>query len=295
MSTFAEHRGRLSNANVMLMIGGIPPGHTSDRAFQPAVSNYGLHSTFYTMSSYLPQFSNHLNAADGDTVPLTVVSLPWYLGGGEVLTVADGVLRTTLAGEVMLIRNGSPTPPATLLDAVSFDPNVNQVEILKAFAQLQLKWGDVLVVKNLQTLFHAAGPANTGPSPLSSVSDTWAVYVCLPEFHGGPEAHTALRMPGVIRSIRERVEGFISMWDAQWTSATGLLTLSRNGPRQQAYVAKTWDVLDQHTSGVKLPGPWWADRSDDDESAIDQLSAMAVTGKRGAADTVSTSKRLRLE
>jgi hypothetical protein len=211
------------------------------------------------MTSHVPQFGDIVNTADGDTVPSVGVCLPWASARGEVLSITDGVLRVTAPGEVMLLRNGSPTAlqtgsHSTLFSALSFDSNVYHPQILLGNTRLQLKWSDVIIVKDHQDGFHGFHSAfrSGPPSPLEDVMDTWAVYVCLPEFHGGPEAYNALRMPGVCRSIREKVEAFVSIWDAEWDSTAGRVVLSRNGPRQLVYEARKWDALEQHTAGVAL-------------------------------------------
>ena len=289
MPTFAENRGNLSNASTMLLIGGVPAGHAPDLTFQPSVANYGLHDTFYVMtSSPSIQYCDKVNASDGDTVPTTGVHLPHPLGRGEVFTIDNGVLRTNAlqVGEVMLVRNGSPSPPATLKDAVFFDPNLHVLEILPGGARLQLKWGDAIIVKSPQSAFHSISPANPTPAPLHTVNHDWVVYVCLPEFHGGPEAYNALRVPGVYRSIRERVEECVTAWDAAWDPTTNRVILTRNGRRQQAYEAFDWDVLEEHTAGVRLPAPWWANAPSDsgDSSALEQLSGLAVSGGKRAAE-----------
>ena len=252
MPSFADNRALLSVASSMLYIGGISDVRKPDPNFQPQVSNYGLYDTFYTMTG-TAQLSDcdRVNKAAGDSA-MDGRILPWVgaSGSGDLLTISDGMLRISKPGEeVMLLRNCQPGSAITLLDVVSFDPNVYEVAVLSYGDRVNLKWGDTVVVKPSRSSFHSVSAKFPSLEPFEDVHDTWSVYVCVPEFqHKG--AYEALQIPGVCREIRERVESFVSIWDAAW-DVDGLV-VTRNGPRQQAYAAQRFSLLEQHTGRVSL-------------------------------------------
>jgi hypothetical protein len=284
MPSFAENRGQLSAASVMLYIGGIPPVRKTDPNFRPQVSNYGLYDTFYTMSS-VAQLSDcdRVNTAVGDS-GMEGRLIPWAGGVGEVVTICNGTLRVSWGNEVMLIRNGQPGPARTLLGVLSLDSNVCAVDVLSYGARVDLKWGDVLVVKSVRHKFHTASSSSPAPAQLLDVHENWAVFVCVPEFHAaGSAPYNALQIPGVCRQIRERVESFLTLWDASWDAALDRVVFTRNGPRQRVYVAQKFDLLEQHTGGVKL--------IDDGEDDIVEFSSMAVADVGGDDTPPPATKR----
>lgn len=251
MSSFAENRGQLSAANVLLYIGGIPAVHATDVNFQPHVSVYGLYDTFYTMSGMLPLSAcDSVDTLAGDTAMSGKV-IPSPGSPGEVMTISGGGLRVSTGNTVLLMRNCNPDPADTLEKVVMFDPNVYDIGILPYGARLELKWGDVLVVKTSRQNFHTTSASSPALDQLFDVEEKWGVYVCLPEFHL-PGPYNALQIPGVYRQIRERVELFLTIWDSSWDAVLGRVVFTRNGPRQQLYVDKKFPLLEQHTGGVKL-------------------------------------------
>jgi hypothetical protein len=59
----------------------------------------------------------------------------------------------------------------------------------------------------------------------------------------------------------------VTIWDSSWDAVLDRVVYTRNGPRQQLYVAKKFHLLEQHTGSVKLT-------ADDDD--IVKFSSMAV-------------------
>lgn len=254
MPTFAENRSNLAAPSVLFSIGGIPSASVDDPNFQPSVTHYSIYDTLCIMASGANVSAcDVVNAAEGDTVDMSSLLIPWPTGTGEVLTIHNSELRISRGAEVMLLRNGSPKPAPTLFDVFAFDSNVYGLEILPYGARLELKWGDALVVKSPRSLFHSVTNYCIGPEELNMVESDWSVMVCLPEFHmPEPEAYNALQVPCFCRQIRERVEWFVGLWDAVWDPTANRVNLVRNGPRQTAYVAMEFDVLELIGKAVKL-------------------------------------------
>ena len=250
MPSFAENRRQLPAANVLLYIGGIPAVHEADVNFQPHVSNYGLYQTFYTMSGVLNLSDcDKVNDAAGDSA-ISGKLIPVFGTPGEVVTINDGALRVSRP-DVLFLRNCFQGQARTFLDVLSFDTNAYDIDILPYGARLDLKWGDVLVVKPTRENFHTTSASSPALDQLFDVEEKWGVYVCLPEFQSsGP--YNALQIPGVCRQIRERVELFVTVWDSSWDAVLDRVVFTRDGPRQQLYAAKKYHLLEQHTGGVKL-------------------------------------------
>jgi hypothetical protein len=281
MPPFVEHREALSHAHKMIYIGGISALNASDANFEPSRSSYVLPDTFLVKSS-MP--CEDVDKTKDSSVCMDQTIIPWPKGGGstyEAFTVADGVFRSS-GDHVMIIRNGSPKFPnswETLWKVCELDPNINELDVLSYGKRLQLKWGDVIIVKPVRSSFHSVGSRNAGPYQLEEVEEDCDVYVCIPPL--APAASAALFAPGVLRKIRERVEEFVLIWDASWDSTLDRVVFTRDGQRQQDYEKLDFDVLKQRTESVRLiPEPDGAgfssmissmkralDDNDDDSSA----------------------------
>ena len=237
----------------MLSIDGVPHVHQADPNFQPRMSTHGLYDTFYVMSS--DPVCDAVNTRLGDEARIEAKHLPYHpLGAGEVLTITDGLLRVTKNGEVMLFRSGRASPATALSDVVSFNPVNYAPQILNYGARLQLKDGDIVIVKNTNSNFTSADTC-----ALSAVGSDWLMYICLPEFQSGGSYDT-LQKHGVCRQIREKVEAMVSVWDSRYT-LSGYIELIRNCSRQEAYAAQVFRVLDHHMPGIAGLGHEFASMS----------------------------------
>ena len=274
MPLFVEHREALSHAHKLIYIGGVSALNALDPNFEPSRSSYVLPDTFLVKSCVACE---DVDKTKDSSVCMDQTVIPWPMGGGsmhEAFTVADGVFRSS-GDHVMIIRNGSPNSWETLWKVCELDPNINELDILSYGKRLQLKWGDVIIVKPVRSSFHSVGSRNAGPYQLEKIEEDCDVYVCIPPL--APAASAALFAPGVLREIRERVEEFVLIWDASWDSALNRVVFTRDGQRQQDYEKLDFDVLKQRTESVRLnPGVFSSmvasmkralDEDDDDSSA----------------------------
>jgi hypothetical protein len=247
----ALFRSKLTNAAKMLFIGGISALDEQDLNFQPCYAVYDMADRLLVKSSV--SYADENAQKDGPGL-MALTRIAWAGGGtGEAFSVTDTVLRVSLDGVVAVVRNSCAHSWETLWKVFEFDPNSSELDTVSYGGRLQLKWGDVVIVKPPRDAFHTANARYPGPVAVSDFGEIWDVYVCLPPLN--EEAFAVLYTPGVLRDIRERVEAYFAIWDATWDATVSRTMFTKNDQRKMAFEAMDCGDLKQKTDSVKL-SPW---------------------------------------
>jgi hypothetical protein len=247
----AQNRLNLCTANTLLSVGGILDCFASDANYTPSVTHYGLYGNSYVISSIFshPDFVDEVK---GDSVDSDLRYIPWAFGAlqGEVACLNEATLRLTHASAhyVMLLRNYRPHMPRKLLDVFSYSTATYGVDIPSHGSRLELKEGDVVVLRGEKPDFCMTSRSVT-TEPLT-FNATWQIFVCLPDFTSFPGAHESLSKRGVCRQIRERVRAFVETYDITFDYGTKAFTLASNAVRYAAYENRRFGQLVKHTGRV---------------------------------------------
>jgi hypothetical protein len=259
-----SNRRNLCTANVMLSIGGIPDCFAFDDNFTPYVSHYGLYENNYVIGPVSSSY-NFVDSQKGDSVDTDLKCIPWVGSGGkgEVATFTGAQLRLTQSDDcyIMLLRNYRPHMPRKLLDVFSYSTATYDVDIPVQGTRLELKEGDVIVLRDQMEDFYDASRRTAEPL---KIDYNWQVFVCLPDLNSFGEGCAHLSKRGVCRQIRERLEAFVETWDVSYDATAKMHVLSCNARRYSDYENLSFPQLVKHTGRVYADGV----EPDDDDGVV---------------------------